>query len=74
MDAVKPDRQLEGKTNFINWKREFERAARANNALEFLTGEKVVPTKPNKDDYLAKVPETDTRLSTRVKIALIPTT
>ncbi|KAJ5222193.1 uncharacterized protein N7469_008433 [Penicillium citrinum] len=74
MDEVKSDRQLQGKTNFISWKREFERAARANDALEFLTGEEVVPTKPNKDDYLAKVSEIDTRRSTRVKKALTPTT
>jgi hypothetical protein len=74
MDEVEPDRQLKGKTNFISWKREFERAARANDALEFLTGEEVVPLKPNKDEYFVKVLDTETRRSTRIKKSLSPTT
>ncbi|KAI3129614.1 hypothetical protein CBS147330_5244 [Penicillium roqueforti] len=74
MDEVKPDRQLKGKTNFISWKREFERAARANDVLEFLTGEEVVPPKPNKDEYFVKVLDTETRRSTRIKKSLSPTT
>ena len=28
MDDVKIDRKLKGKTNFVSWKREFERAAK----------------------------------------------
>ncbi|KAJ6033764.1 hypothetical protein N7444_011535 [Penicillium canescens] len=74
MDEVKPDRRLKGKTNFISWKREFERAARANDVLEFLTGEEVVPPKPNKDEYFVKVLDTETRRSTRIKKSLSPTT
>ncbi|KZN94229.1 hypothetical protein EN45_044190 [Penicillium chrysogenum] len=74
MDEVKPDRQLKGKTNFISWKREFERAARANDVLEFLTGEEVVPPKPNKDEYFVKVLGTETRRSSRIKKSLSPTT
>lgn len=52
MDPVKEDRKLRGKTNFVSWKREFERAARANEILDYLTGEEVVPPKPKKEDYL----------------------
>ncbi|KAJ5474101.1 hypothetical protein N7475_003667 [Penicillium sp. IBT 31633x] len=74
MDEVKPDRRLKGKSNFISWKREFERAARANDVLEFLTGEEVVPPKPNKDEYFVKILDTETRRSTRIKKSLSPTT
>ena len=42
MDEVKDDRKLKGKTNFISWKREFERAAKVNDIFEYLTGEEVV--------------------------------
>jgi gag-polypeptide of LTR copia-type len=61
MDEVKDDRKLKGKTNFISWKREFERAAKANDILEYLTGEEVVPSKPKKEDYFVKPIEVDTR-------------
>ncbi|KAJ5704349.1 hypothetical protein N7536_000038 [Penicillium majusculum] len=74
MNEAEPDRQLKDKTNFISWKREFERAARANNVLEFLTGEEVVPPKPNKDEYFVKVLDTETRRSTRIKKRSSPTT
>jgi hypothetical protein len=37
MDEVKDDRKLRGKTNFIGWKREFERSAKANDILEYLS-------------------------------------
>lgn len=48
IDEVKDDRnKLKGKTNFIiGWKREFERAAKVNDILKYLTGEDVVPPKP----------------------------
>jgi len=52
MDEVKADRKLKGKTNFVGWKREFERAAKTNDILEYLTGEEVVPPKPKKEDLL----------------------
>ena len=60
MDEVKDDRKLKGKTNFIGWKREFERAAKANDVLEYLTGEEVVPPKPRNEDYFVKSIEADT--------------
>jgi hypothetical protein len=46
--------KLKGKTNFIGWKREFERAAKANDTFKYLNGEEVVPPKPKKEDYFAK--------------------
>jgi hypothetical protein len=74
MDEVKPNRQLKGKTNFISWKREFERAARANDTLEFLAGEEVVPPKPKKEEYFVKPIDIETRRSTRIKKTSTPTT
>ena len=69
MDEVKDDRKLQGKTNFVSWKREFERAAKANDILEYLTGEEVVPPKPKKEDYFGKTVEVDTRRHTRAMSA-----
>jgi hypothetical protein len=62
MDKVKDDRKLKGKTNFVSWKREFERAAKANDIIEYLTGAEVVPSKP-----FGKPIEVDPRRSIRVK-------
>jgi hypothetical protein len=67
MDKVKDDRKFIGKTNFVSWKREFERAAKANDILEYLTGEEVVPSKPKKEDYFIKLIEVDTRCPIRAK-------
>lgn len=67
IDEVKADRKLKGKINFISWKREFERAAKANNTFEYLSGEEVVPPKPRKEDYFAKPCDIDVRRSTRTK-------
>ena len=67
MDEVKDDRNLKGKTNFIGWKREFDRAAKANDILEYLTGDEVVPPKPKKEDYFVKSTEADTRRPIRAK-------
>jgi hypothetical protein len=67
MDEVKDDRKLKGKTNFISWKREFERAAKANDIFEYLTGDEVVPSKPKKEDYFVKLIEVDTRRPIRAK-------
>lgn len=67
MDEVKADRKLKGKINFISWKREFERAAKANDTFEYLTGEEVVPPKPRKEDYFAKPGDAEIRRSTRTK-------
>ncbi|KZZ88210.1 Ribonuclease H-like protein [Beauveria brongniartii RCEF 3172] len=65
MDEVKIDRKLKGKTNFVSWKREFERAAKNHDILEYLTGEEIVPPKPRKEDYFEKLIENDTRRLTR---------
>jgi hypothetical protein len=67
MDDVKDSRKLKGKTNFISWKREFERAARAHDILEYLTGEESVPPKPDKENYFVKPVETEVRRSSRSK-------
>jgi hypothetical protein len=48
LDEVKDDRKLKGKSNFVSWKREFERASKINNIFEYLTGEEVVPPKLKK--------------------------
>ena len=69
MDDVKDDRKLRGKTNFVSWKRDFERAAKVNDILEYLTGEEVVPPKPRKDDYFTRLVEADTRRNTRAMSA-----
>src|ERR1700709_183582 len=69
MDEVKDDRKLKGKTNFVSWKREFERAAKANDIIEYLTGAEVVPSKPKKEDYFGKTTEVDTRRLTRAMSA-----
>ena len=73
MDEVKTDRKLKGKINFISWKREFERAAKADDTIEYLTGEEVVPPKPRKEDYFAKPGDAEIRRSTRTKKISSPT-
>jgi hypothetical protein len=65
MDEVKDGRKLKGKTNFVSWKREFERAAKADDILGYLTGEEVVPPKPKKEDYFGKPAEVEIRRLTR---------
>ncbi|KAH7063247.1 hypothetical protein B0J12DRAFT_642078 [Macrophomina phaseolina] len=67
MDEVKDDRKLKGKTNFVSWKREFERAAKANDILEYLTGEEIVPPKPRVEDYFGKPAEVETRRPNRAR-------
>ncbi|OAQ57873.2 hypothetical protein VFPPC_18540 [Pochonia chlamydosporia 170] len=74
MDEVKDSRKLEGKTNFVSWKREFERAARTNDIFEYLTGEEMVPSKPRKEDYFEKPVGIDTRRLTRAMSAQAQTT
>jgi hypothetical protein len=69
MDEVKSERKLKGKTNFVSWKREFERVARRNDILEYLIGGEIVPPKPRKEDYLEKVVEVETRRLTRSMMA-----
>lgn len=50
--VVGPERQLKSKTNFITWRREFERAAKAQDVLDLLKGDEEILEKPNKTDYL----------------------
>jgi hypothetical protein len=69
LDEVKDDRKLKGKTNFVSWKREFERASKADDIFEYLTGEEVVPPKPKKQDYFGKTIEVETRRRTRAMSA-----
>jgi hypothetical protein len=69
LDEVKDDRKLKGKTNFVSWKREFERASKADDIFECLTGEEVVPPKPKKQDYFGKTIEVETRRRTRAMSA-----
>ena len=69
MDEVKEGRKLKGKTNFVSWKREFERAAKTNDIFEYLTGEEVVPSKPKKENYVEQPVGIDTRRLTRAMSA-----
>lgn len=55
--SVPLDRQLKGKANFISWKRHFERAAKALDILNLLTGKKEILEKPQTRVYLYE-PET----------------
>jgi hypothetical protein len=50
--------KLKGLTNFINWKREFERVTKPNDTLEYLNGTEVVPLKLKKEDYFVKLIKT----------------
>jgi len=69
LDEVKDNRKLKGKTNFVSWKRDFERASKANDTFEYLIGEEVVPPKPKKQDYFGKTIEVETRRRTRAMSA-----
>jgi hypothetical protein len=69
LDEVTDDRKLKGKSNFVSWKREFERASKTNDIFEYLTGEEVVPPKPKKQDYFGKTIEVETRPRTRAMSA-----
>ena len=71
LDEVKDDRKLKGKANFVSWKREFERASKANDIFEYLTGEEVVPPKPKKQDCFGKTIEVETRRRTRAMSAQV---
>jgi hypothetical protein len=74
IDEVTDSRKLKGKINFVSWKREFERTARANEILEYLTGEEVVPPKPKKEDYFGKLARNEMpRLTRSMKASQTPT-
>ena len=46
---VSSDRLLKGKTNLVTWKREFERAAKAQDVLDLLTGDEDILSKPKSE-------------------------
>src|SRR4051812_8526219 len=56
---VSPDRRLRGKVNFITWKREFEREAKAHDVLDLFTGDEEILEKPKKEDYIDDDDEKD---------------
>jgi hypothetical protein len=49
---VSPERRLRGKVNFITWRREFEREAKAHDVLDLFTGNEDILEKPQKEDYI----------------------
>lgn len=69
MEEIKDDRKLKGKTNFVGWKREFERAAKVYDVLDYLTGKEAVPPRPKKEDYFPRTAEVDPRRQTRAMSA-----
>src|SRR5277367_6682878 len=63
--GVSQDCLLKGKANFITWKREFERAAKAQDVLDLLTGDEPILNKPKTESYLITVPRSSaTRMTT----------
>jgi hypothetical protein len=59
------DRLLKGKTNFVTWKREFERAAKAQDVLDLLTGDEDILSKPKSESYLIAVPRSSARVAAK---------
>src|SRR4051812_8172829 len=49
---VSLERRLRGKVNFVTWKREFEREAKAHDVLDLFTGDEGILEKPQKGDYI----------------------
>ena len=49
---VSLERRLRGKINFITWKREFEREAKAHDVLDLFTGDEEILEKPQKGAYI----------------------
>lgn len=47
--GVSPEHRLRGKVNFITWKREFEREAKAHDVLDLFTGDEEILEKPPHD-------------------------
>lgn len=48
------DWQLQGKSNFISWTREFGRAAKSKDVLKLLKGEEAILDEPKEEGYLAE--------------------
>jgi hypothetical protein len=57
---VGPEHCLRGKVNFIAWKREFEREAKAYDVLYLVTGDEEILEKPQKWDYIDNDDDKDT--------------
>jgi len=57
---VSPDRRLRGKVNFITWRNEFWREARAHDVLELFIGDEEVLEKPKREDYIDDDDDKDT--------------
>ena len=55
--GVSSDRQLQGKSNFISWTRDFERAAKAKDVFNLLNGDEEILKEPQEDAYLADAPQ-----------------
>jgi hypothetical protein len=49
---ISPDRRLRGKVNYVTWKREFDREAKAYDVLDLFTGDEEILVKPKKEDYI----------------------
>ena len=63
--GVSSDRQLQGKSNFISWTRDFERAAKAKDVFNLLNGDEKILKEPQEDAYLADTPRASrTQLAT----------
>jgi hypothetical protein len=62
---VSSDRLLKGKANFVTWKREFERAAKAQDVLDLLTGDEDILSKPKSESYLITVPRSSARVAAK---------
>jgi hypothetical protein len=56
---VSPDRRLRGKVNFITWKRDFEREAKAYDVLDLFTGNEKILEKPRTEYYIDNDDEKD---------------
>ena len=56
---VSPDRRLRGKVNFVTWKRDFEREAKAYDVLDLFTGNEKVLEKPRTEYYIDNDDEKD---------------
>jgi hypothetical protein len=54
--GVSSDRQLQGKSNFISWPRDFERAAKAKDVFNLLNGDEKILKEPQEDTYFADAP------------------
>lgn len=54
--GVSADRQLQGKSNFVSWTRDFEHAAKAKDVFNLLNGNEKILKEPQEDTYLIDGP------------------